>query len=47
MVEETNKKEFIKMYARLIVKEAKKKGLITTYADFCKTKESKEYALTE
>ena len=30
-----------------LVKQAKKKGLVTKYSDFTRTKKSKEYALTE
>lgn len=30
-----------------LVKTAQQKGLITKYSDFCKTKESKKYALSK
>lgn len=36
-----------KKRASELVKKAQQKGLITKYSDFCKTKESKKYALSE
>lgn len=36
-----------KKRAAELVKKARQKGLITKYSDFCKTKESKEYALSK
>ena len=30
-----------------MIAKAKKKGLVKTYAQFCETKSSKEYALTK
>ena len=36
-----------KKRASELVKRAQQKGLITKYSDFCKTKESKEYALSK
>lgn len=30
-----------------LVKQAKQKGLITKYSDFCKTKKSKDYAVSK
>ena len=36
-----------KKRASELVKAAKEKGLIKKYSDFCKTKDSKEYALSE
>ena len=36
-----------KKRASELVKIAKEKGLITKYSDFCNTKKSKEYSLSE
>lgn len=36
-----------KKRASELVKRAKEKGLVRKYSDFCKTKEAKEYALSE
>ena len=36
-----------KKRAAELVKKAKEKGLITKYSDFCKTENSKKYALSE
>lgn len=36
-----------KKRAAELVKKAQQKGLIKKYSDFCDTKESKEYALSE
>lgn len=36
-----------KKRASELVKIAKQKGLVKKYSDFCKTKESKKYALSE
>lgn len=42
MVDNLYKDKVAKMIAK-----AKKKGLVKTYAQFCETKSSKEYALTK
>ncbi len=36
-----------KKKASELVRKAQQRGLITKYSDFCKTKESKEYALSK
>lgn len=36
-----------KRRATELVKKARQKGLITKYSDFCKSKESKDYAVSK
>lgn len=39
--------EKVKKRASELVAQARKKGLVKTYDEFCKSKEAKEYALSE